>query len=152
MITINRVPINSVEAIFGESGDERDFVKITFPFVMRASWNKDLLIRSFYGHKYIGEAVVESLEEVLDYYGNDFIHDNNLDIYGGCYANRQTVNGKRKSVHAWGLAVDYLPNLGAYGKPTTIPYHIVNAFKKRGFVWGGDWSYPDGMHFSAINE
>ena len=149
---VTRIPMSTLIPMFGETVDQSDFVKITFPFVMRASWDKELILRSFYGHEHIGEAVIESLEEIRDYFGNDFIYDNDLDLWGGCYANRQTVTGKRKSVHAWGLAVDYLPHLGPYNKPSMIPYQIVNAFKKRGFIWGGDWSIPDGMHFSAVEE
>ena len=152
MKQLQRVPISSFEEIFGPPGNEKDFVKLPFPFAMIASWDDSLVLKSFYGHKYIGEAVIDALTEIRDYYGYQVLHDMELDKWGGCYANRQTITGKRKSIHAWGLAIDYLPHMGPYNKPSMIPYHIVNAFKKRGFVWGGDWSIPDAMHFSAVEE
>lgn len=152
MKEVIRIPMSSLVPMFGEAADQSDFVKIRFPFPMRAAWDTGLLLTNFYGHKHIGEAIIESLEDILDYYGRDFLLVHDLDLWGGCYADRKTVTGKRKSVHAWGLAVDYLPHLGPYGKPSIIPYHIVMAFKKRGFIWGGDWSVPDGMHFSAVEE
>ncbi len=119
---------------------------------MVASWDNTLKLMSFYGHKHIAGAVIEALQEIKDYYGYKYIAANGLDKWGGCFAVRKTVSGKRPSVHSWGLAVDYVPALGAYGVPAITPYPIVNAFKKRNFIWGGDWSVPDGMHFSAIEE
>lgn len=29
---------------------------------------------------------------------------------------------------------------------------VVQAFKRQGFLWGGDWKNPDGMHFTGIVE
>lgn len=88
------------------------------------------------------------------------------------------TNGKEMSVHSWGVAVDLnvafnplgysygnlLINaegkevmLEVRGSKTTVPKSnlifspnnpIVTAFKKRGFVWGGDFKHTkDGMHF-----
>jgi hypothetical protein len=152
MIKIKPVPINDIIKVFGQPGEQRDFVKRVFPFPLRLSYDKTAVAYNFYGHKYIADAVIEAFEDIRDYYGLSFIKGYNLDLYGGCFADRMTVSGKRKSVHAWGLAIDYLPDMGAYNKPSTIPYHIVKAFTDRGFVWGGDWQSKDGMHFSAIEE
>lgn len=152
MKQIVRVPIGDIVKMFGEAGSQGDFVKIPFPFPMVASWEDTLKLGNFYGHEHIGEAVIEALEEIKDYYGEAFILENKLNRWGGCFALRKTVSGKRQSVHSWGLAVDYLPHLGAYGIPATTPHVIVNAFRKRNFIWGGEWSVPDGMHFSAVIE
>ena len=68
-----------------------------------------------------------------------------------------------------GLAIDINPNenceirggvitTGSYWKPGEDPYSIpadgdvVNAFKKYGFGWGGNWrSVKDYMHFSYFS-
>ena len=73
------------------------------------------------------------------------------------------------SEHMPGLAIDINPNenceirggvvtTGSYWKPGEDPYSIpaegdvVNAFRKYGFGWGGDWrSVKDYMHFSYFS-
>ena len=151
MISIKAVPVQNLIKVFGQPGDTSNFVKISLPFEMRASWDYSK-IRTFYGHEYIGEAVVDAFSEILDYYGIGWIKAHDLDMYGGCYSNRSVRGGTAKSIHAWGLAVDYIPHLGQFGKPSMIPFHCVDAFVKRGFKWGGFWDKPDAMHMSAIIE
>lgn len=136
----------------GEPGDTKDMVRAPFPFPLYLGGDKSLICRNFYGNKKIVGPLMEALQEIKDIYGMRFIQENNLDWYGGCFENRATRGGVRKSVHSWGMAVDYLPQLGALGEPSLVPYHVVMAFKKRGFLWGGDWNRPDGMHFSAVEE
>ena len=152
MIVIKPVPYEKLEDVFGAAGDETNMVKISLPYPMRASWNPESIIRTFYGHRFIAEAAVEAFEEILDYFGYEFLRKVDLDKYGGCFANRNITQGQRKSVHAWGLAVDIVPHLGSYGSPSVIPYHMVRAFMDRGFMWGGNWKNPDGMHFSGVIE
>ncbi|MCP4393977.1 MAG: M15 family metallopeptidase [Alphaproteobacteria bacterium] len=38
------------------------------------------------------------------------------------------------------------------GEKPTIPKKIIQIFEKRGFIWGGDWKRPDGMHWSARRQ
>ena len=150
MIRIKPVKYSKIEKIFGPPGKEvlKDFISKKSPFVFENG--QDVL----YGHKYIIPAVIEALEEIKDYYGEALIKELGLNSYAGCYNKRKTSSGRWWSVHSWGLAVDFLPKLGPYGRPSAIPYHFVEAFKKRGFIWGGDWKkpYTDGMHFSGIIE
>ncbi len=51
-------------------------------------------------------------------------------------------------MHAWGLAVDFNVRGNEFGNhnPEMDP-RIVEIFERWGFVWGGRWSTPDGMHF-----
>lgn len=70
------------------------------------------------------------------------------------------------SAHTYGHAFDVNPDqnyyvgsyvVGSYYLPGTDPYsvteEIVNIWKKHGFYWGGDWTYPkDYMHFSYFNH
>lgn len=148
------IPVKYSEIVpkFGDPADLTDMVKKKFPFKMYLNGDKNLPCINFFGHKYIADAVIEAFDEILDIYGLDFIRKNNLDNYGGCYEPRASRGSSRISVHSWGLAVDYLPHLGRLGKPPLIPYHIVQAFRNRGFEWGGDWNRPDGMHFTAVIE
>jgi hypothetical protein len=69
--------------------------------------------------------------------------------YGGCYAsrfvNRIPVLGL--SHHAWGIAIDVNVAENPYGAPPNQDPRLVAAFRRHGFLWGGDWLLPDGMHF-----
>lgn len=136
----------------GEPGEKSLMVRAPFPFPLYLNGDKNQVCRNFFGHPYIVAAVIDAFREILDIYGHKFIEDNNLDHYGGCYENRKSRGSGRVSVHAWGMAVDPLPQLGKFNNPSLIPYHVVEAFKKRGFAWGGDWDPQDGMHFSAVKE
>lgn len=137
---------------FGSPGDQSQFVRKSFPFTMEASWDKAQKITSFYGHSYIADAVIAALEEIKKYYGIDFIKDAGLNSYGGCFSDRTARGSEQRSIHSWGLAVDYIPEYGKFGSPAITPHIVVAAFKKQGFLWGGDWSSPDGMHWSCVEE
>lgn len=59
------------------------------------------------------------------------------------------------SAHAWGSAFDVNAWQNALGKPPAKAgergsvVELVSIAKELGFVWGGDFSRPDGMHFEA---
>lgn len=152
MITIKPVPYADIESFFGPSGETSELVKTPFPFTLYLNGDKNIPCVNFYGHRYVANAVIEAYTEILSYYGLPFIREHGLDSYGGCYNDRPSRGSTRKSVHAWGLAVDVLPDLGPLGIPPMLPVHFVRAFTKRGFLWGGDWTKPDGMHMSSIEE
>jgi hypothetical protein len=69
--------------------------------------------------------------------------------YGGCYAsrfvNRIPVLGL--SHHSWGIAIDVNVAENPYGAPPNQDPRLVASFRRHGFLWGGDWLLPDGMHF-----
>lgn len=101
-------------------------------------------------HKYVAKSYIDALEEILKYFGEKFIIENNLNRFSGCHVIRKTSNKRWWSIHSWGMAFDHLANLGPYGPPSLIPYHFINAFLKRGFGWGGNWrGKKDGMHISV---
>jgi len=145
------IPIKRKDiAKYGKSGDTKDMVRTPFPFPLYLDGDPNLICRNFYGNKYIAPAVISAFTEILDIYGLQFIKDNNLDWYGGCYSHRKSRGSDIMSDHAWGLAVDIVPQLGKFKEPSMIPYHYIQAFLNRGFIWGGNWYTPDGMHMSAI--
>ncbi len=88
-----------------------------------------------------------ALQEIVDQ-GLDHLIDPSQ--YGGCWVPRHILfNPSRAlSMHAWGLAIDFNVKGNEYGNrsPEMDP-RIVEIFDKWGFVWGGRWSTPDGMHF-----
>ncbi len=69
--------------------------------------------------------------------------------YGGCWVARHIDFNPSKpiSMHGWGLAVDLNVSTNQLGARPTMDPRIVEIFDRWGFVWGGRWSRPDGMHF-----
>jgi hypothetical protein len=72
-----------------------------------------------------------------------------LDDYGGCYVPRFIDRNPSLplSMHAFGLAVDFNVSTNQLGTEGDMNPRIVEVFERWGFVWGGDWSRPDPMHF-----
>jgi hypothetical protein len=68
--------------------------------------------------------------------------------YGGCFAAR-LIRGSTSqlSQHAYGAAIDVNVAGNLLGAVPTQDPRLVEAFARRGFVWGGDFLLPDGMHF-----
>ena len=68
----------------------------------------------------IAQDVQAALAEVLAAYGLDRIRALHLDQYGGSYNDRSTAGGKSKSMHAWGIALDFDPERNSYS--SKAPY------------------------------
>jgi hypothetical protein len=62
------------------------------------------------------------------------------------------VEQRRIGGHAWGTSIDVGTAsenpMGGGGKIRQFPQYI-DAMKKNGFIWGGDWSNKDDMHFEV---
>lgn len=71
------------------------------------------------------------------------------DEYAGCYNPRFTAlpPGTRLSRHSWGIAVDVNTEGNGLGQEPHQDPRLVKIMRKWGFVWGGTWLTPDGMHF-----
>ena len=67
--------------------------------------------------------------------------------YAGCYYPRFIAGSSRLSNHAFGLALDMNVPGNQRGTVGQMDRGVVEAFKKWGFAWGGDWKYTDPMHF-----
>lgn len=60
---------------------------------------------------------------------------------------RWDLAAKYTSVHAWGCAIDINAAWNRLGEKPTMSKNLVKCFTDAGFVWGGEWNRPDGMHF-----
>lgn len=71
------------------------------------------------------------------------------DEYAGCYNARYVAAaaGARLSRHSWGIALDINARSNPYGSRPSMDGRVIKIFRSWGFVWGGAWPTPDGMHF-----
>ncbi|MGI8875396.1 MAG: M15 family metallopeptidase [Egibacteraceae bacterium] len=97
-------------------------------------------------HRLLVPQLRGALQEVADAGLADLIDPSQ---YGGCWVARHIDwnPGKPLSMHAWGLAVDFNVSTNQLGAEPQLDPRIVEIFDRWGFVWGGRWSRPDGMHF-----
>jgi hypothetical protein len=81
----------------------------------------------------------------------------------GAYNCRTIAGTDRRSVHAYGAAIDINTKYSDYwlwAKPVDgvipyrnrIPIEVVEAFERHGFIWGGKWYHYDTMHFEYRPE
>ena len=82
----------------------------------------------------------------------------------GVYNCRTIAGTNRRSVHAFGAAIDINAKSAHYWRWTKpsksgryvykneIPIEIVRIFEKHGFIWGGRWYHYDTMHFEYRPE
>jgi hypothetical protein len=81
----------------------------------------------------------------------------------GTYNCRKIAGTDRKSMHAYGAAIDINTKYtdywlwsklvsGLYPYRNRIPFEIVAIFERHGFIWGGKWYHYDTMHFEYRPE
>lgn len=85
---------------------------------------------------------------------------------GGTFNWRKIAGTNRLSMHSFGMTVDINVNYSNYWQwdcncqnenaklnyNNKIPKKIVEIFEKYGFIWGGNWSHYDTMHFEYRPE
>ncbi len=69
--------------------------------------------------------------------------------FSGCYARRYANRDPTQSIshHTWGIALDINVPQNPFGAPPHQDPHMVRIFERWGFIWGGTFVRPDGMHF-----
>jgi len=89
-------------------------------------------------------ALIGALTQVQDAGLGGEIH-----VYSGCYAARTVARSPTAppSQHAYGAAIDINAPENPYGATPTMDPRIVKIFERWGFIWGGRFLTPDGMHF-----
>ncbi|MGH6847271.1 MAG: M15 family metallopeptidase [Methylocella sp.] len=103
------------------------------------------------------EAVVRDLEKLHSTLMKDLVPS------GGTYNCRHIAGTQRRSMHAYGAALDIntkysdywcwpMPKHGLIQYRNKIPFEIVDAFERHGFIWGGKWYHFDTMHFEYRPE
>lgn len=124
------------------------------PFMMLCSWPPYATVMRFQAHRFAGPRIIDALKLIAEKHGLNYLRENKLDRWGGCFNFRAIRGGTDLSVHSWGAAVDLNPDIGRLGNAEdakNYPRFIVEAFEECGFSWGGLWARPDSMHFELEN-
>ncbi len=97
-----------------------------------------------------------ALQEVVDSGLAGLIDVNNANTYGGCFGPRfSRIVGTQLgtlSRHTWGQALDTNTVANCQGCVPKMDCRIVRIFRKHNFAWGGNFLFPDGMHFEWVGE
>lgn len=99
-----------VAEVFGSPGGREATAgrcRLPFPFVI--AWDRSQRITSFACHRLVAGALASIFAEAALHYGEDEFRRLRLDRFGGCFNDRNMRGGSRKSMHAWGIAVDLDP-------------------------------------------
>ena len=69
--------------------------------------------------------------------------------FSGCYARRFINRDPSAGIshHAWGIAIDVNVPQNPFGAPPDQDPRLVKVMEHWGFIWGGTFIRPDGMHF-----
>jgi hypothetical protein len=136
--------------------EDENLVMVKLPWKAKAAWNGKLSIRSLQVHKDAAPSLERALNAVWLEAGRSQkeIDRVGLSQVGGGYNFRENRNNASLSTHAYGCAVDFDPVRNALGDDTpflALPEnrYVIDAFRKEGWAWGGNWRHPDGMHFQA---
>lgn len=141
--------VRAGKSIFGAPGSKH-LVRIVPPYELFFEGCK---VSTIAVHERVKDAVLGALKEVLAVYGRERIKELRLDEYGGCYNYRKTKGGSTLSMHAWGIALDFMPE--GNGLNTKAPEAILSGeayrpwweiWEKHGAVSMGRECDRDWMH------
>lgn len=129
-----------------------NLVHITPPFQM---FYLKKPIPSILVHKKIAPALMAAFQEIWDKCDHDQakVNKTGASDYGGCFNIRNIAGSNNWSNHSWAAAIDLAPGTNGFNMKTTLSKVVINAFKRQGFFWGGDYKgRKDAMHFEAVSR
>lgn len=140
-------------SVFGKSGNEGVLVNVPVPagYPLKYEGKKVKTIRI---HELVADRLEAALNDIVAHYGEDIEKvAPGVCVYGGSYNNRSTVSGGSKSLHAWGIALDFDAEKNAYStkkpkarlsQPVYAPF--LKILEAHGFLSLGLRNDVDWMH------
>lgn len=133
---------NEIVEIFGKPGKAVCSAgRVRLPAPLKLSW-ADQSVRVLACHKLLEDVFTNVFDQL--YHKNLWGY---LKTTGGIYEPRTVTSSQKTSTHAWGIAIDLNPHENPLGAKPVMNERVILVFEDHGFVWGGNWSRPDGMHF-----
>ena len=145
----------NVKGVYGEPGVWGNLERISVPEGFNLTYGGKVQ-DSIMIHKDVKDNLVNAMQETLTHYGKEKLKDLRINIYNGAYNNRNKRGGVTKSMHAWGIALDFdasnnklrwKRDQASFAKPEYIKF--LEIFKKHGFYNLGTEKNYDYMHFQA---
>lgn len=132
---------------------ETNLVHMQPPFHM--FYDKQPLTHGILVHKLIVPALTLVFNEIWDKCNHDqkAVDATGASDFGGCFNIRAISGSNSWSNHSWACALDLSPGSNGFNMKPTIGNIVVAAFKRQGFIWGGDYKgRKDAMHFEAVSR
>lgn len=138
----------------------------------KSGWASMMLIRimpkfrMYYEHKLIpsvlvnrkcSDAMLAAFDEIWEKCGHDqaTVDKTGASDYGGCFNIRRISGSDSWSNHSWACAIDLSPGTNGFrhDASTTLSSIVIDAFKRQGAFWGGDYhGRKDPMHFEFVSR
>jgi len=134
----------SLTAFYGDAGDESKLVSADAPVPMFYEGKR---IRTIRCHRKVAASLVRALQEAYR------VAPDVVKIYDGCYNNRPMRGGTLPSLHARGAAIDLAAasngNLVSWPAKATMPFSVMKAFAREGWLSAGAFWGRDAMHMQS---
>lgn len=139
------------DGVANRAWEDANLAKLTPPYRMVLAWDPSKVVSTIRVHRKCIDSLDKILHAIEAHYGSQAaIERAGMHLFGGCYAFRLKRGGSSLSNHSWASAIDLDPARNGFGDATpAMDPAVVAIFAREGWVWGGKWSKPDGMHFQA---
>ena len=130
-------------------------VRISAPF--KTYYDKEPMLRGILVNKKCANAMLAAFNEIWEKCGHDqaAVDKTGASDYGGCYNPRRISGSDNWSNHSWACAIDLSPGTNGFrhDSSTTLSNIVIDAFKRQGALWGGDYhGRKDPMHFEFVSR
>lgn len=146
-----------MEKFYGPAGSAKATQgKVQLPFPHFLAWSKTQKVNVISCHILCQDAFQFVFTESAKHYGEDLYRKLKLDLYGGCFNDRNIRGGSVKSTHAYGAAIDLNPEenqlrwnkkRASFAAPSYLPFWKI--VESQGLVSLGRARDYDWMHFQA---
>ena len=129
-----------------------NLIQIVPPFVMRYEGKP---LKGITVHRTVAPAMMAAFTEIWEKCGKDQakVDKTGASDYGGCFNIRNIAGSNNWSNNSWACAIDLSPATNGFNMKGTISNIVVDAFKRQGALWGGDYvSRKDKMHFEFVSR
>jgi hypothetical protein len=144
----------SLTDFYGPPGTPSNMVLVAPPWQMTYEGRP---VRGVQIHHKLAASLREVFEDIAAQIGRDWTRlPPGAVKFSGSYNYRPIRGSSRASCHAFGAAIDMDAEdnpMNTRGNRGTMSALVINAFKRQGWFWGGDFKHrQDPMHFQAANE
>jgi hypothetical protein len=136
----------SLTAFYGAPGDATKLTKLDVQELGLMYERRP--VKSLLCHHKVADSLLRVLQDIAA-----GPHASILTQFAGVYNNRTMRNGRRPSLHARGAAIDLAPDANAnsvhWPIRATMPFDVIEAFAREGWLSAGAFWSRDSMHFQA---